>query len=235
MNQRKLLGVIGGMGPQATQSFYQEIINNTVATKDQEHIDMVIINHASMPDRTGAILSGNTDSVFEKLLGDAEKLKTFGADYVAMPCNTSHYFIDRLKKSVDITFIDMIEETAKILKQRGVCEAGVMATDGTVSSDIYKTKLEKFGIKAIYPSSDMQKHVMAIIYDQIKAGKEPSKESFEAISKELKEYGAQAIVLGCTELSYYAQINNLDDFYIDAQKVLVRRSIELCGGRLVNI
>lgn len=235
MENRKILGVIGGMGPQATQSFYQDVINNTIASKDQEHIDMVIINHASMPDRTGAILSGSTTDVFEKLLSDASKLETFGVDYIAMPCNTSHYFIDKLKLKVKTQFIDMIEETAEVLKDRNVKKVGIMATDGTISSNIYKTKMEKFGIETVYPSHDMQSKVMEIIYDQIKAGKVPSKETFQAVSEELKLLGAEAIVLGCTELSYYSQINKLDEFYVDAQKVLVRKAIELCGGRLVNI
>lgn len=234
MDQRKILGVIGGMGPQATQSFYQDIINNTVAEKDQDHIDMVIINHASMPDRTGAILSGDTKNVFQKLLEDANKLNTFGVDYIAMPCNTSHYFIDKLKLETGFNFVDMIEETAKAIKSKGLSKVGLMATDGTITSDIYKTKMEQFGIEVIYPSGVMQKKVMEIIYDQIKAGKEPSVESFAAISNELENLGAKIIILGCTELSYYAQINKLGELYIDAQKVLVRRSIELCGGKLVD-
>lgn len=234
MDQRKILGVIGGMGPQATQSFYQDIINNTVAEKDQDHIDMVIINHASMPDRTGAILSGDTKNVFQKLLEDAKKLNTFGVDYIAMPCNTSHYFIDKLKLETGFNFVDMIEETAKAIKSKGLSKVGLMATDGTITSNIYKTKMEQFGIEVIYPSEIMQKKVMEIIYDQIKAGKEPSVESFAAISNELENLGAKIIILGCTELSYYAQINKLGELYIDAQKVLVRKSIELCGGKLVD-
>ena len=234
MDQRKILGVIGGMGPQATQSFYQDIINNTVAEKDQDHIDMVIINHTSMPDRTGAILSGDTKNVFQKLLEDAKKLNTFGVDYIAMPCNTSHYFIDKLKLETGFNFVDMIEETAKAIKSKGLSKVGLMATDGTITSNIYKTKMEQFGIEVIYPSEIMQKKVMEIIYDQIKAGKEPSVESFAAISNELENLGAKIIILGCTELSYYAQINKLGELYIDAQKVLVRKSIELCGGKLVD-
>ena len=234
MDQRKILGVIGGMGPQATQSFYQDIINNTVAEKDQDHIDMVIINHASMPDRTGAILSGDTKNVFQKLLEDANKLNTFGVDYIAMPCNTSHYFIDKLKLETGFNFVDMIEETAKAIKSNGLSKVGLMATDGTITSNIYKTKMEQFGIEVIYPSEIMQKKVMEIIYDQIKAGKEPSVESFSAVSTELENLGAKIIILGCTELSYYAQINKLGELYIDAQKVLVRKSIELCGGKLVD-
>ncbi|MGB5823485.1 MAG: amino acid racemase [Proteocatella sp.] len=235
MNHRKILGVIGGMGPQATQCFYQDIIDNTIASNDQEHIDMVIINHASMPDRTQAILSGNTEAVFNRLSGDVRKLIDFGVDYIAMPCNTSHYFIDKLKQQNHIEFIDMIEETAKEIKRRNISKVGLMATNGTVTSRIYETKMKKFGIEVVLPSKDRQTDVMKIIYDQIKAGNPPCVKTFDDISKELKSLGAQAIVLGCTELSYYSELYELGSFFIDAQKVLVRKSIELCGGRLVDI
>lgn len=235
MSHRKMLGVIGGMGPQATQCFYKDIIDNTVASNDQEHIDMVIINHASMPDRTQAILSGNTEDIFSRLSGDVQKLINFGVDYIAMPCNTSHYFIDKLKEQNNIKFIDMIEETAKEIKRRNLTKIGLMATNGTVKSRIYETKMKKFGIEVVLPSEERQSDVMKIIYEQIKAGKKPSTDMFDSIAEELKSQGAQAIVLGCTELSYYGEINELGNFFVDAQKVLVRRSIELCGGRLVNI
>lgn len=235
MSHRKILGVIGGMGPQATQCFYQNIIDNTIASKDQEHIDMVIINHASMPDRTESILSGKTEVVFSKLSGDVQKLINFGVDYIAMPCNTSHYFIDKLKKQNNIEFIDMIEETAKVIKGRNISKIGLMATNGTVISRIYETKMKKFGIEVVLPSKDRQTDVMTIIYDQIKAGNPPCVQTFDLVSKELESAGAQAIVLGCTELSYYSELYKLGDFFVDAQKVLVRKSVELCGGRLVNI
>jgi len=235
MSHRKILGVIGGMGPQATQCFYQNIIDNTIASKDQEHIDMVIINHASMPDRTESILSGKTDIVFGKLSGDVQKLINFGVDYIAMPCNTSHYFIDKLKEQNNIEFIDMIEETAKVIKGRNISKIGLMATNGTVISRIYETKMKKFGIEVVIPSKDRQTDVMTIIYDQIKAGNPPCVQTFDLVSNELESSGAQAIVLGCTELSYYSELYKLGDFFVDAQKVLVRKSVELCGGRLVNI
>lgn len=235
MNQRKILGVVGGMGPQATQCFYQDIIDNTLASKDQEHIDMVIINHASMPDRTKAIISGKTEVVFSKLAGDVQKLMAFGVDYIAMPCNTSHYFIDKLKAQNNIEFIDMIEETAKVIKSRNISKVGLMATNGTVTSQIYEIKMKKYGIDVILPSKERQADVMTIIYDQIKAGNQPCVQTFDRVSDELKSLGADAIVLGCTELSYYSELYKLGGFFVDAQKVLVRKSIELCGGRLVNL
>jgi len=230
MYPRKTLGVIGGMGPQATQCFYQDIIDNTIAQKDQDHIDMVIINHASMPDRTSAILSGATEPVYSRLKNDVEKLIKFGVDYIAMPCNTSHYFIDKLKSENDVSFIDMIEETAAVIKKRNINKVGLMATEGTVKSKIYETKMKKYGIEIILPSEEKQSYIMQIIYDQVKSGIDPDKEMFEKISEELKEKGAQAIILGCTELSYYNKLYNLSEFYIDAQAILVKKCIEVCGG-----
>ena len=231
MYPRRTLGVIGGMGPQATQCFYQDIIDNTVADKDQDHIDMVIINHASMPDRTSAILIGNTAPVYSRLKNDAEKLIKFGVDYIAMPCNTSHYFIDRLKSETGASFIDMIEETAILIRKRNISRVGLMATNGTVMSRIYEIKMKEHGIDIILPSEEKQSYVMQIIYDQIKAGIAPDKRMFEEVSRELEDRGAEAVILGCTELSYYNKLHNLSEYYFDAQEILVRKCIELCGGR----
>ena len=87
-----ILGIIGGMGPAATDLLYRRIIDRTDAQCDQEHLDMIILNHASIPDRTAAILSGNTREVEEKLISDARFLEKSGATAIAIPCNTSHYF-----------------------------------------------------------------------------------------------------------------------------------------------
>jgi len=103
-----MLGVIGGMGPQATLLFFQGIINKTEATCDQEHLPMIILNHTTMPDRTEAILTGNTGKLFEMLLKDAKTLEQNGCTAIAIPCNTSHYFVDELQKHLHIPIIHMV-------------------------------------------------------------------------------------------------------------------------------
>ena len=112
-SESKILGVIGGMGPLATQLFYRMIIDRTDARKDQEHLDMIILNHATMPDRTESILSGRIENLYEKLLEDAKMLESNGACCIAIPCNTSHVLIDRIQENVGIPIINMVRETVR--------------------------------------------------------------------------------------------------------------------------
>ena len=112
----KCLGIIGGMGPLATQTFYKMIIDMTRADSDQDQIEMIILNHAAMPDRTKAVKEGHLDELLVKLVMDARFLENGGASFIAIPCNTSHVLINRLKDSVDIPFINMIEESVREIR-----------------------------------------------------------------------------------------------------------------------
>lgn len=230
----KILGVIGGMGPQASAGFYETVIANTHAEKDQDHINMVIYSHADIPDRTEAIISGKGDEVVRVLQNDVEKLVDFGADYIVMTCNTAHYFIEELKKNKRANFIDMIEETVNYLLQKNIKKVGLLATDGTLLTRIYNDKLEANQIEVVVPSPENQALVMEIIYKQIKSGKAADDSMFEKITKELLEQDVEAIVTGCTELSYYSRINKLKDPFVDPQKLLAQKCIVLCGEELVK-
>lgn len=230
----KKLGIIGGMGPLASQLLYKEIIEKTDATKDQEHIDMIILNHASMPDRTEAIKSSDTDKVKNLLLADIEFLEHGGVEVVAIPCNTSHYFIEELQKKTKLSIINMVRETVeKIVREnRSVKKIGVLATDGTVFSGIYERECKRLGVEYFVPDEVHQKIVMKIIYEQIKKGIPGSIDDFDKIDRHLKENGCDFGILACTELSCFREQANLNDFYIDALDVLSDCAITLCDAKL---
>ena len=210
----KKLGVIGGMGPQATELMYQKIISMTDAHCDQEHINMIILSHAAMPDRTEAIRSGQTETVFSLLAEDAKLLENCGADYIAIPCNTSHYFYEELQKQVNIPIIHMVREAVKRVHERdtSIKKVGLLATDGTLFAGIYKNECEKRGLACVYPDAETQKIVMKIIYDQIKAGEKGSIDDFGEIDTYLKKNGCEAAILACTELSCFKNYHALDRF-----------------------
>ena len=113
----KVLGVLGGMGPLATQLFYRMLIDMTDASCDQDHLDMIILNHATMPDRTEMIRTGRTEELYQALLKDVKKLEEYGATAIAIPCNTSHLVADRLQAEIKIPIIHMIRETVQAIKQ----------------------------------------------------------------------------------------------------------------------
>ncbi len=230
----KVLGVIGGMGPMASQLFYRMVIERTDAHRDQEHLNMIILNHATMPDRTGAIKSGDFEELYNKLLQDAKFLEAGGADYIAVPCNTSHFLIPRLSQHLKIPFVNMIEEAATYLycKYGEKVKVGILATDGTVKMKLYQKALGDRNMEAVIPSPENQERVMKIIYDGIKDGNPIDMGDFEAIDRELKDQGCKCVLMACTELSVFKEMKRLPEYYVDAMEVLAERSIVLCGKKL---
>ena len=152
-----------------------------------------------------------------------------GIDVLAIPCITAHYFQEKLESAIGIPIINAIEETALYLQERGVSKVGIMATDGTIKSGIFRRELESKGIEVIVPSEENQKRVMYLIYDNVKAGKEMDKEVFDKVDKELLERGAQVILLGCTELSLIKKDLGMNTNYLDVMEVLARKSVLICG------
>ena len=231
------LGVLGGMGPQATNTFYQYIIDRTDATCDQEHVNALILSDSEMPDRTAAILGSDAEkqAVSARLLADAKLLERAGCTAIAVPCNTSHYFLDEVQQNISIPIIHMIRETAKALAKQGLRRPGILATDGTIQTGLYQKEFAAFGIEAVVPSPDAQKLVMSLIYDDIKSGRDGDPQKFSAIHRDLQAQGCDCGVLACTELSVFANIHHLPPFYTDAMAVLAERAVQACRKPLRDI
>lgn len=231
-NTHKILGVIGGMGPLATCLFYQWMVERTEADRDQDHIPMILLSHCTMPDRTAALLGGRGEEVFSLLLEDALHLERDGAAAIAIPCNTSHFFADRLQAALRIPLLNMVRETVKAMSARGARRVGILATDGTIQTGIYQAECRRAGIEAVAPSPAAQKMVTHMIYEEIKKGLPGSPALFAAIQRELRERGCDGVILACTELSCFAAGRLLPPEYVDAMEILVETSILACGGKL---
>jgi aspartate racemase len=231
------LGVLGGMGPQATNTFYQFIIDRTDARTDQEHVNALILSDSEMPDRTTAILGDDQarERVFRRLLMDAQLLENAGCTAIAVPCNTSHFFLDRVQEQIHIPVIHMIRETAKVLVSQGKKRPGILATDGTIQTQLYQKEFAAFGIEAIIPSPPAQKQVMSLIYDDVKAGRDGDPQKFTDVHRDLLAQGCDCGVLACTELSVFATQHHLPPFYTDAMAVLAERAVEACHKPLRTI
>ena len=233
--QEGILGVLGGMGPQATNTFYQRIIDRTQAESDQEHLQVLIWSDAKIPDRTAGILGGDGEAVYAALLSGAKLLEGAGCTLLAIPCNTSHYFADRLQGELGIPIVHMIRETVSAIAGAGHRTVGILATDGTIRTGIYQKELEAAGLTAVTPPEDLQRVVMSIIYDEIKRGETGSREKFGEIDAFLRKAGCDCAILGCTELSVYRVLHSLPPYYIDAMEILAEQSILRCGKELRNV
>lgn len=235
MKQESKLGVLGGMGPQATQVFYQFVLDRTDAARDQDHLPAVILSDTGIPDRTAAILSGDTEGLYRRLLKDAKMLEGCGCTALAIPCNTSHYFADRLQGEIGVPIVHMLRETARELARQGKKRPGILATDGTIQMGLYHKECAKLGMEAVSPDPDTQRLVMSIIYDEIKQGEKGSREKFAHIDRAIRRSGCDCAILACTELSVFATYHPLPPFYLDAMMVMAERAVEMCGYPLRTI
>ncbi len=228
------IGVIGGMGPLASQLFYKMVIEHTHAQKDQDHINMIILSDASMPDRTEAILSGHYDEPYHQLLEDVRLLESCGCKAIGITCNTSHFFVDMIKDKINIPIIHMIRETAADISRLCPGELiGIMATDGTIKTELYQKALKEQGLRVFTPSEDIQKEVMYQIYDRIKNGQSYDAASWCRIETEYRKAGCGKVVLACTELSVIKADEGLGDWYVDPMEILARRVIEFAGREYI--
>ena len=218
----------------ATAYFYELLSAHTEAVCDQDHIDIIINSHATTPDRTAYIIGQSEDNPLAVMVEDIRRMKTYGADLVAIPCNTAHYFYDRLKASTDLPILNIMEEAAVKLASLGVRRAGILATDGTVFSGTYDRYLSIHGIDCVRPCAGDQKTVTRIIYDEIKNGKTPDIDAFLAVSANLRAQGAEMLILGCTELSLIKKQYPLPEYFIDSLDVLAEATILACGKKPVG-
>lgn len=224
---KKVLGIIGGVGPLATMLIGEMIVRRTKAKKDQEHIHTIIDNDTSIPDRTAYILGDSEENPMPYLARDAKKLAEYGAGVICIPCNTAHSFYEELQQASPVPVLHMIRETAKRAKNLGANRVGILATDGTLMAGVYQTALEEQGLTPVLPKPDIQKQVMSVIYDYVKAGHDVTEEIWAPIERAME--GCDFVVLGCTELSIVNKELKLGNHYIDSLSVLAEAAIAACG------
>lgn len=233
MNNYKTIGIIGGMGPLATYDLAEKILNNTLASSDQDNIPVLIDCNTRIADRTAAILHGGADPVPE-MKKSAERLEKAGADFLIMACNTAHFFYDRVCEDISIPVLHMPRITAEHLRGMGIKKAGVLATDGTCKSGVYGNALAEAGIEPVYPSAEKQKIIMSLIYDHVKAGvMDFSDLDIGSVITEMRNKGAEALILGCTELPMaFEIIGDVGLPAADPTEVLARAAVSFAGAPL---
>lgn len=229
---RQAVGVIGGVGPMATVYYMQRVIEMTQAASDQEHINMLVFNDCDIPDRTAFITKKSPENPLPAMVEDAKRLEAAGCAFVVIPCNTAHYFYDELQHAVKIPVVNIVEETIRYAQARipDLKKIGIMATTGTIVTGTYQKSAECAGLEAIIPTEEEQAALMHIIYDGVKAGKPVPRADFDAVTDNLRERGAQCLVLGCTELSVLKRdlpINDPD--VLDSIDVLASETVRRSG------
>ena len=229
--EKKTIGILGGMGPLATADLFQKIVLLTKADTDREHIRVYIDSNANIPDRTAAILSGGEDPVPE-MASALRHLEACGADSIIMPCNTAHYFLPRLQAMTKIPFLSILTAAAEACKAQFPGKTvGILATRGTLAANLYQEALAQAGVPYLVPDAPAQDALMRVIYDGVKAGKGPDsyRADFLTVLEQMSAGGAEVFLLGCTELPLAAEALNIALPTVDPTAELAKASIRFCG------
>lgn len=221
-----MLGVLGGMGPMATLDFAAKVIRHTPAQYDQDHIPMVICQAVDIPDRSDAIL-GNGPSPLPAMRDALRRLETAGVDYVAMPCNTAHFWHASLQAETALPILHMVDAVADYLDGEGAAEVGILATTGTLKTDVYQAALSKRGVAWRTPS-DNQPVMQAIRL--VKAGSlNEAATILQTEIGELSAAGCSHALMACTEIPLALSTigSDLGIKLVDATEVLAIAAVQV--------
>jgi aspartate racemase len=230
MKSKKVLGILGGLGPMSSVYFYEMLTTHTYAERDQQHLNILLSSRADIPDRTDFILGASVLNPLPHMKAEVDKLCAAGAEVIAIPCNTAHYFYEGVAENCSTPILNIIEEAVRYCKHLGLSRVGVLATEGTILSGAYRAVMEREGIEYITCSESDQKIISDIIYGAVKQGKEPDVDKFLCVADSLTAHGCERIILGCTELSLLKRNCRLGTRFIDSLEVLAIRAITECGG-----
>jgi aspartate racemase len=230
----KVIGVLGGMGPEATVSFYAKLVAHTPAARDQDHLRVVIDSNPKVPDRTAALL-GEGPSPVPMLVAGVEALARAGADFVVIPCVSAHAFLDDLRAQTRLPVLSMLDAVADHLRAHHphLKTLGLLATSGTVAAGRFQDVLAQSGIRTLVPDAADQARVMAAIHAIKGSAAGPQRarigEDLRTMGERLAAAGAQGVVLGCTEVPLVLSAGSLSVPVFDAVLILARAAITAAG------
>jgi aspartate racemase len=188
MPREKVIGILGGMGPEATVELFRRIVARTPARRDQDHVRVIIDSNSKIPDRGTFVFDRSAEDPRPALKETARNLERAGAHLITLPCNTVHYYLPEIRRAVRIPVMDMIFETVAVLNESPV---GLMGTDTTTKMGLYHKAAHERGIEVLVPTPDLQKIVMQHIF-AIKAGRHDAtiKGELLSVAQHLQDKGA---------------------------------------------
>ncbi len=231
--EEKIVGIVGGMGPEATADLFRKILAATPAKTDQEHLHIIIDCNSKIPSRPAALLEGGLDPT-PLLQSTARNLERAGADFLVVACNTAHLFYDRIVEVVRIPVLHIVDEAISEAQRRyqGLRAVGILAGRGAVRLRLYQDRLEAKGISAVVPSNEDQETVGSVI-NSVKAGdKGPAvRAKIREVAERVARAGAQVVFTGCTELPLVLEDGDAVVPVLDPTQALAEAAVRFARGR----
>jgi aspartate racemase len=203
MREQAVIGLIGGMSWESSAEYYR-IINREVRNRlGGVHSARSLMWSVDFGEIERLQHAGDWDELTNRMKDAAIRLERGGADFVLLCTNTMHLMADAIAESIDIPLLHIADPTAEKIKAAGFRKVGLLGTAFTMEQDFYRGRLEKvFGLEVLVPEADDRRVVHEVIYKELVAGevRAESRTAYREIIARLVAQGAQAIILGCTEI-----------------------------------
>lgn len=234
MNE-KIIGILGGMGPEATVDLFSKVLQCDPAETDQDHVRIIIDCNSKIPDRTNAYYGKGPDPA-EELQKSARVLETAGCDLLIIPCNTAHLWYEKICEAVSIPVLHIMKASARRALDDipGIRKAGLLGTLATYDSGIYDRAYEEAGVEMIHPCQEDMEETMRLIRE-VKKGivTEEMRRSIQEIARRMIEAGAEGIVAGCTEIPLMLKNGDISVPVIDSTMALAQEAVDVAKGKKI--
>ena len=229
--KEKVIGVIGGMGPEATVDFMHRLVARTPARDDADHLHVLVDNKPKIPSRIAALIERTGEDPAPVLCGMAKGLQAQGADFLVMPCNTAHYYLPAIARNVSIPVLDMVHLAIQKLAMAKPQRVGMLASPAVRMVGLYKARMEQAGLQALFPEPQDEDVLLGII-KAVKAGRlgDGHRRDYARVAGNLLSAGAEALLVACTEFSITGPPAGVTCLVVDALDVLVEATIATARG-----
>ena len=215
------VGILGGMGPQATLLLMKKVFEAVSAKDDNQHIPLVVHQNTQVPSRIKFIIDGGQDNPLPVLRKMAYDLTTLGCDLLAMPCNTAHFFYQEIASNVDVPFLNMIESSSLEIKRLGLKKVGILASPAVRLVKVFDPYFEAYGLEQVYANDA----VMLNIIRNIKGNDFSTELTKDLVleSKKLIDKGCDGLLIACTEISLLVDCIPEEFIWVDSLNSLTNQ------------
>ncbi|MGM0524614.1 MAG: aspartate/glutamate racemase family protein [Pseudomonadota bacterium] len=225
----KTIGLIGGMSWESTQTYYRLINQKIRAQLGGLHSAKVILNSLDFAEIEPLQRNGDWQATAEILCSAAQSLQSAGADFVLICTNTMHKVAPQIEQSVQIPLLHIADATAKALQQDNITRVGLLGTKFTMEQDFYRNRLQQHGIEVVIPGAKQREQIHSVIFEELCQGitNSASKAAYQEIIGDLGQQGAQAVILGCTEIGLLLQQSDADLALYDTTEIHSEQAVQM--------
>ncbi len=230
--REKVVGILGGMGPEATVDLMQRIIRLTPAMDDADHIRCIVDNNPKVPSRIKAIIEGDGEDPGPYMADMGRRLESWGADFLVIACNTAHYYYNAVQQAVSIPVINLIDLVAGHVSSTypNHRKIGILASPAVAMTGLYTRRFSRLGIEDVWPDPDHQARLLSVIKAVKKGDTGPTvRNDYRNVGQNLKQNGAEIALIACTELS--ALGGDLPLSALDAAEILASEIVQVATNR----